>query len=310
MSTALTTRQQQEVRELLTHTPDALVAFGEEFLKPENLRFFPARIKIAHKDDDDIGVKAGEFFNAKTNVVYGKSVEFIFLFFARMTRAEYKFPFEKDVPLLCGSDDGDNPRESTERRPLTRPMPGPCDACDRAKWEDADGIKRQKPPCSEQHNFMINVKTGENMWDKGVVTLQKSRVPAADVLRELCLGVSITQYIFATTKMTEGKSGDYYMPLFTYGPRLTAPQIEDIKTIRAGAFRSYELGEMHIGADEGDDDPGNGGTDPHAPTAEEKKMPWDDDPDVVAPEQPQAPPAAQSVDQPPMPEPPPFTPDF
>ena len=323
MSIELTVAQ-QEMRDIVAEDKNALLALGLEFLSKDDKRIRPARLKIAHEDDPDIGksgVKAGEFYNAKTGVVYGNSLDFTFLHFVRKTRAEYKIPYEKDAPLLCGSEDGLVPRKNDERRPLTEPKPGPCATCDSAQWEDADGTKRPKPPCSEQHNFMLNVDVGEGAWDKVLLMLQKTRVLAANILRELGQGAMYKRYLFTATKRVKSESGNFYVPVFSFGERLTPEQSVDTIFLARASHAAYTAGEIYIGADE--DEGENGNANPHAPTAEEIKMPWDADPDVVpqvapdvvpqvAPDQPQAPPVqsnnAPVTTQPPMPEPPP--PDF
>lgn len=311
MSTELTVAE-RELHDIAAEGQAAFLALGLEFLSEEDKRIRPARLKIAHEDDPDIGkkgVKAGEFYNAKTGVVYGNELDFTFLHFCTKTRAEYKFPYEKDVPLLCGSDDSVMPRKYDERRPLTEPKPGPCATCDSAQWENPDGTKRQKPPCSEQHNFMLNIDAGENTWDKVLLMLQKTRVSAANILRELAQGAMYKRYLFATRARVKGDSGNYYVPVFSFGARLTPEQSVDTIFLARASHAAYTSGEIYVGADEGEGE--NGNVDPHAPTAEEKKMPWDDDPDVApqtASAQSQDVPApARKNDQPRMPEaPPPF----
>jgi len=312
MTTTALTVADREIRDLLADNPNALAPLGLDMLEPEDLRIFPARIKIAHEDDPTIGtggVKVGQFYNAKTNEVYGDSITFTLLHFARKTRAEYEEPYRKDAPLICGSDDSKSPRESTERRPLTSPQPGPCQTCDRASWKNPDGTDRQKPFCSEQHNFMLNVTTATDTWDAVLLTLQKSRASVAADLRRLCLGGQSRRLLFATTKFVKGDSGNYYVPVFTYGAKLTSEQLSDTLIMARGAYEQYKAGEIFVGADEGDH--GNGG-DSITPTAEETHMPWDKDPDVApTPSGEEVAPAQQTAsNQPPMPEPPPSSSQF
>lgn len=279
----------QQTQLAVSQHPEAMMALGLEFLDEEDKRIRPARLKIAHQDDPDVGqngVKAGEFYNAKTGVVYGNSLLLAFLHFTRKTRAAYKEPYEADAPLLCASDDSKMPRESTPRRPLTNRHPGPCDTCAWADWENADGTRKRRPECSEQHNFMLNIDVGDNAWDKVLLMLQKTRVPAAGVLRELAQGSMYQRYLFATTKREKGDSGAYYVPLFSFGDRFTPEQREEVLFLARGSHAAYAAGEIYVGADEGDDEGDATEADPHAPTAAESAMPWDNDDDVAPASQP------------------------
>ena len=268
MSTALTIAQ-KELKDLLALDPTALDMIGGEYLTDDDLNIFPARIKIAHKDDADSGAKAGEFYNASTSEVYGTSVEFAMLFPMKATRVDYFTPYTKDTPPLCASDDDVNPRESTDRRPLQTRQDGPCATCDRANWEDADGTRRRRPFCSRQRNFMIAIKSDRSGWDKGSLMLQKSRAKSADVLTDLMVRAGLRKSLVVTTKFVEGDSGDFYVTIFGLGGKLGAADISELYDMRRGAYQLYKSGKMVLRADEGDSGETNGSTPvTHAPVGE------------------------------------------
>ena len=268
MSTALAVQAKQELQALLAADPTALDMVGGENLTAEDLNIFPARIKIAHQDDSDTGAKAGEFFNASTGEVYGDSIEFAMLFPMKPTRVEYFTPYTKDTPPHCASDDGENPRESTDRRPLQTRKPGPCETCPQASWKDENGVDRRSPLCSRQRNFMIAVKSPKSGWDKGSLMLQKSRVKSADVLTDLMIRAGLRKSLVCASKFVEGDSGDFYVTVFGIGGKLTTPDIVELFEVRAGSKTLYDSGKMVVLADEGDQ--GSNGSTPitHAPVGE------------------------------------------
>lgn len=307
--TALTVVEQAELelQELLLNDPHLLDMRGGEHLDDGDTGQ-PPRIKICQDTDPELELTAGQWYNTLTNDTYD-SLSFAILQPLGATRCWYFEPYTEGEPPYCASDDGEIPRESTDRRPLQDRQDGPCEGCLKAAWP-SDDDPRKRPYCNRQRNFMLAAEEEDGSWTPVHLMLQVSGIDAAKRLTALAKSCGLRNLLVSRSNFVSKDGYKYYVPFFGKGASLTTKErkadLVAIIKMRDEVERLLDTGKMVIHADEENGSGKSVVDDPHAPTTEEKKMPWDDDPDVVPQAEPI--PAAQE-DQPPMPESPPFDAD-
>jgi hypothetical protein len=264
--TALTVQEQAErqLAVLLESDPNLLDMIGGEHLE-EGDTGQPPQLKICQKEDPDLEVKPGHFYNTLTGESW-EVLEIVPLMPLNVTRANYFKPYTKGEPLLCASDDGKMPREVSERRPLTNRQPGPCAMCPEAQWIDG-----ARPACSRQRNFMLMVRDTSDvlsmMW-------QISAVPAARQLTALMKSAGIRKSVVLATKFTRGDSGDYYEPVVASGERLPTDELIGVIETRKEISRLIAEGRIVTEAEDTMDIDANGGGMPAVDNDDEDPLPF------------------------------------
>lgn len=238
---------EQQLQELLAADPNILDMLGGENLE-EGDTGQPPRLKLCQRTTPDTTAEPGEFFNTLTGETF-PAVEVVPLLPLTATRIEYFRPYTKGEPPYCASDDGQMPRESTERRTLQNPKPGPCASCPSAQWSEENG-KRIAPACTRQRNFMVMIRQSGEMAQ---VTMQKTGTPAARQATALMKSAGIRKSIFFTSNFVPNDSGDYYEPLVTGGGRLPADELLRVIEMRGEVDRLVKSGEIQIAAEEESD---------------------------------------------------------
>lgn len=237
---------QAQIDQMLAEDPDLLNMWGGENLE-EGDTGQPPRLKLAHRDNDEIGVRAGQFYNTLTGETY-ETLEIVVLLPLGPTRVEYYRPFTKGEAPLCASDDARMPRETTDRRPLQDPKPGPCERCPSAQWNDGPKGERVSPPCTRQRNFMITLRAEPEEYMRYV--LQRTAIPAARNITALAKAAGIRKSIVLASKFIESDKGDYYEPFAVGGSRLNTEELLRVIEARAEVDRLVREGAIRVAADE------------------------------------------------------------
>jgi hypothetical protein len=241
---------EQQLQELLAADPNILDMVGGENLEEGDTGQAP-RLKLCQPTTTDTTAQMGEFYNTLTGEVFS-AVEVIPLQPLSATRCEYFRPYKKGEPPYCASDDGKMPRESTDRRPLQNPKPGPCASCPSAQWDN----ENNKPSlCTRQRNFMVMIRQSGEIAQ---FTMQKSGTKTAKHFTSLMISAGIRKSVIFTSKYVEDDSGKYYVPLATAGGRLPADELIRTIEVRKEVQRLVNLGAIKV-ASEDEIDYGNGG---------------------------------------------------
>lgn len=243
---ALELQAEQELAALLEKDPNLLKMLSHGRVDGGDLAA-PPICKLAQDQDPEHGIVEGDFFNTLTWENYGKTVEVVPLINLTKTRANYHRPYKIGEPPYCASDDAKKPRESTDRRPLTDPSPGPCKGCSNASWDDGT------PLCSLQHNFLVApflTDMPEDQTEALRIMWQKTGVPTARQFRSFMVKSGITKTIVIGAVYKQTDKGKYWEPTVMVGQRLSR-----VETVRAAYLKiegdnMVKDGFWHIGADE------------------------------------------------------------
>lgn len=237
---------QTQLEKMLAENPDLLDMWGGENLEEGDVGQ-PPRLKLAHRDDDEIGVKAGQFFNTLTGETYD-ALEIVVLLPLGPTRVEYYRPYTRGEPPLCASDDCKMPRQVSDRRPLQDRKAGPCATCPQAQWADGPKGERVSPPCTRQRNFMVTLREEPEEYMRYV--LQRSAIPAARDITALAMAAGLRKSMVLASKFVKSDKGDYYEPIVTGGERLKPAELLRVIEVRAEVDRLVREGAIRVAADE------------------------------------------------------------
>jgi hypothetical protein len=175
---------------------------------------------------------------------------------------QVKWPetFSTENMPMCASDDGINPRPSTQQRPLSNPQPGPCATC--PDGPNSWGPNNEPPRCASLLKFLVAVQfTTDEAEDPTVclTSFQRTGMNAGRRLVELITSrYGVRQVIGFSSRFKEGDKGSWYepvvarlkvVPIKNQRGEGTNPMVKLIAGLKADNEGRIERGELIAAAD-------------------------------------------------------------